>query len=103
MKRSVKINFEVNTKIKVGDSIRIFDGSSLSRKDDNRRSYYIVNSYPAIIGTNDDLNEIIGSVVETNITDQIHISNFDWGYLQDIVIKLGDSEFRTSSRMVKIV
>lgn len=103
MKRSVEVNFEINKKIKVGDSIKIFNGSSLSRKDDNERSYYIVSFYPEVTGTNDDLEEIIGSVVETNITDQIHISNFDWGYLQDIVIKLGDAEFRTSSRMVRIV
>jgi len=104
MKKSFKLKTYINNNIKIGDKIKIIDGSGLSSTmSDDNKDYYIIFSYPDYTKSNLNLKEIIGTVVQTNITDYILISNNDYAYLQDIVIELGEGRFRTCSAFLKPV
>jgi len=105
MKKSIKLHKCINKEIKVGDKVKIYDGSSLTLNvEDTDKSYYVVYEYPEITGLNMELQNIIGQVVETGIEDKITFREFgEWCYLQDIIVKLGNAQFRTASKMVRII
>ena len=89
--------------ISVGDSVFLTDGSALSLKSDDKfrfEKYYIVDSYPKITGDYHDLKNIKGTVTKVGIKNRIIYSGFSWCYVQDIIVKVGNAEFRTASKMV---
>ena len=90
----------INPNIKVGDKVRICDGSGLTRELDDDNHYYIINSYSHITKTDKNLKEIIATVVAININDSISITHAGFARLQDIIIQLGDAKFRTCSQFV---
>lgn len=99
MKKHFKVRRYINESIKVGDSIRIIYGSGLSSIG-NEMDYYIVFAYPNLTGSDKKLMHIVGTVVETGITDIITEPDLGYCYGTDIKIKLGDAEFYTCSWFV---
>lgn len=94
----------INPSIKVGDKIRIHDGSSITSVEFYPENIYIVFPYPAITGLHQDLKFIDGEVVEVGITNRFIPHDLcKCLYPQDIVIKLGKGLFRTSSAMVHLI
>ena len=100
MKQSIRINLNRNQDIKLGDTVRLCDGSSLANRDiDNR--FNIVSSYESVTGLKSELKHCDAEVIEVGVYDQVSVDGFlNSGYLQDIVIQIGKSFFRTSSRHV---
>jgi len=100
-KTSLKIKKYINPHIEVGDKIKLIDGSALSHIK-LKGDFYIIYSYPEITGTDALLKDIVGEVVETNIKNRGCFGDFHI-YVQDIVISLGKTKFRTCSKFVKVV
>jgi len=105
-KQFYKIIREVNKDIKVGDTVKLIDGSGLSNIDNPEKEYYIVFSYPDLTGIiRTALGQIECVVLETGITDIITSpNNFvkdSYCYGVDIRIKVGNTEFYTCSKFVK--
>lgn len=103
-----KINKDIDPSILVGDTVCLVDGSALSLKSDDKlpfTEYSIIYSYPKITGDYHDLRFIKGTVTKVGIKNRLIHSGFDWCccYLQDIIVKLGNAEFRTNSSMVQKV
>ena len=100
MKKSYKLSRHINSEIKVGDRIKIVDGSGLTSFKEI--DVYIIYSYLELTGSELKLKEIEGTVLETNIDNFIHpIHSLELAYLQDIVIELGNAKFRTSSNFIR--
>ena len=102
--RNYQVQKLIDKSIKVGDQVFLHDGSSLSLKSDDEKdltAYYIVFPYPELTGLGDDLMYIKSTVVETGVKDKAITSSVNnIAYLQDIVVKVGNAEFRTSSQLV---
>lgn len=97
MKQSFIVKKFINPAIKVGDKVRIIDGSGFSI-DNFEKEAYIILSYPELFGQNQKVKEIEFEVISINETDRI-ISTFDTCYLQDLVLKApnGQLVFNCSS------
>lgn len=101
-KQSLEIQLRRQVSIQVGDTVRIIDGSALSVKDDPDRVVSIVHPYPDTTGSEDILERIPCTVLEVGIINHVHpFEVCGIAYLQDLVIQVGDAEFRTNSRMVR--
>lgn len=101
--RTLKINKFIDKSIKVGDIIRIHDGSGLSLLNDlSTKDHYIVKAYPELTGSGLILKEIDGTVIDINIK-YIHsvpsIGSY-WCYKLDCIIQLGNAKFRTCSKFI---
>ena len=109
MKHSCTIRVEINPNIKVGDKVFLIDGSGLTlvKEDDSEdaNEYYIIFSYPDKTGSKLLLQSIEAKVIEVNVRDKIshRVDTLMNPLLQDIVVKVGDAEFRTCSKLVKKV
>lgn len=101
MKQSYRLLREINPKIKVGDKIKIFDGSGLTSFKDKK--VYIIFSYFDLTGLYEPLKDIEGTVLEVNVDDFVCTSHFETAYLQDVVIELGNAKFRTMSNFIQKV
>lgn len=108
MKRlTLTILSDIDKSIKVGDIVRLWDGSSIGI--DNHKPVYIINAYPELTGSEEILKNLDAIVVQTNIKDKVHYDSVMAGlsnpivFLQDIIIKIGNTEFRTASNMVRKV
>lgn len=101
MKKSYIIKKRINPDIKVGDYVKVIDGSSFSSVLEPLRTLYIVNSYSELTNVDTLIQDIIGHVIETKIDDAVLHSPTNNLYLQDIVIQLGKGLFRVSSKHVK--
>jgi len=114
MKKSMIIRTLIDKDIKVNDRVRVIDGSSLTylgkeylpnkaEYGDNPKECVIVESYPLLTGSTDKLKDIIADVIEISIKNRCTIPSFglDVGYLQDIVVKIGNGYFRTSSKLTR--
>jgi GTP-sensing pleiotropic transcriptional regulator CodY len=100
MKNTLTIKRYINPIIKIGDNVQFHDGSSISC-DTIDTDIYIVNAYPKLTGMTINLQAITGKVVEVGIDDKVLLfSSCDLVFLQDIVVELGNSKFRTSSAFV---
>jgi len=101
-KQSYKIRKFINPDIKVGNKVKLIDGSGLSVKDTEHEDVYIVFAYPVLTGSHERLKDIEAYVEEIDIEDIIIPSfGLDTAYLQDIVVKIGEGYFRTCSKFVK--
>jgi len=99
------IKHYIDPTIKVGDIVRLIDGSALTHEE---KKCHIVFSYPKLTGIHKKLKFIDCIVLKVNITNKIAIDpsftrNTKIVYLQDIKIKCGNAVFRTSSGMVSKV
>lgn len=105
MKNQFQLRQIKSQELKVGDVVRVYDGSSItSEKDD--KAIFIVHSYPELTGINNELKNIDAEVLKVGIDDL-----FCFGcprfkcepssiYRQDIQIKIGNGIFYTNSSMV---
>lgn len=103
MEKTNKIQSRVNKNIKVGDKVKIIDGSYLTVKGDNTQNPIIPFPLPEVTGTNEELNKIVGEVVESGITNYCTNPFLEKVTIQDIVVKLGNGLFRTSSKEVVLI
>lgn len=103
MKKTFTIRVYKDNNLKVGDKVRLVDGSGFTSIEDNTREVYIVVAYPNLTGSDVVLKELVAEVTEINITDKVCKGVLDNVYLQDIVVKIGEGFFRTSSGMVKSI
>jgi hypothetical protein len=102
MKREFKISKHINPEIKVGDKVKIFDGSALTCSDKPNAYIIIPNSYPEITGINEALMHIEGEVLDLN-QNTVCSAPIESYYLQDATIRLGDAKFRTCTAfLIKI-
>ncbi len=103
-KHSYKITQHINKSINVKDKVKLIDGSGLSLncKWDSpfAKNYYIVYDYPEITGLSTNLKNCIAEVIKTNITDIGLPGACNTFRIQDIIIKIGNAEFRTCSQFV---
>lgn len=99
-KISTKIYKYINPAIKVGDRVKMIDGSGLSVVGVND-DVYIVYDYPHITGLRLPLEELVAEVLEIGVDDYAIASSIpSKAYLQDIVIQIGEGKFRTCSSFV---
>jgi hypothetical protein len=104
-KCSYKIVSYIDPNIRVGEMVRLVDGSGLSLKSDDsitfpNKNYYIVDSYPEVTGIDKVLSKIDAKVVEIGINDYVVIG-VSSVYVQDIIIQIGEAQFRTCSQFVR--
>ena len=100
MSKSIKVNRVFSKEgLKVGDKVRVIDGSSLTSFK-TKRGVSIIETYEELTGINETLGSLIGTVTRVGVKDRIEQEhNFD-AYYQDLVIKIGSGKFRTASGMV---
>ena len=96
----LKLSRRINKDIKVGDTVRLTDGSGLTFDGDKK---LIIYSDPEITGSELKLLDLDFKVVETNVKDSIAASVCNTFYLQDIAIEINGKIFRTCSSFVKKV
>ena len=106
--KNLKIESLINKNIKLGNSVKFIDDSLMALKTDNKYlaskyniedSLLIINSYKELTNSENKLKDIIGIVIEINVKDYCSVG-YKSAYITDITVKLGDAEFRTSSKMV---
>jgi hypothetical protein len=89
----------INKDIKVGDTVKIVDGSGLTH---NGKRKYIYSSYESATKSKLPLSEMYFKVVETNVEDKIsETANPKTFYLQDLAIEFKGVVFRTCSAFVR--
>jgi hypothetical protein len=101
MKKSLRVISHRNPLIRKGDIVRVTDGSAFTYIQDTTLVVFIVFPYPELTGSTTKIKDLEAEVIETDITDMISSSSLDIAYLQDIIVKIGDGFFRTSSGMVR--
>lgn len=99
IKKQFKIKSYINPDIKIGDTVRLIDGSGLTHST-NIEDVYIIGRYPHLVNSNLPLSEMRFKVVNTGITDLVCEGVCDLVYLQDIKIEYEGSVFFTCSRCV---
>ena len=99
-KESYKFKEFIDFSIKIGDLVRLVDGSGLSCEFIDYP--IIVNSYH-ILNTTNTIEKLTGVVVNVNQKYVTLNSTADTCYLQDIQISINGVLFRTASRFVKNV
>jgi len=97
-KNSFEVKSHTNPSIKVGDQVKIIDGSSLSCIG-VKGDFYIVNQYPDETGSTKKLEDIVGTVLEVGITNFI-VPGYKTGYIQDARVSFGKAQFRTCSEFL---
>lgn len=101
MGKSLKIERYINPDIKVGDKVRIKDGSALHCITYPDRSFIIHNPYEEVFGVPDPMWDLPFTVVEANVEDYIDTFEIcNTAYLQDIVVEYNGVQFRTCSKFV---
>lgn len=95
----------IDPEIKVGDIVRVTDGSTLSTKDTSKytEDLYIVYDYPELTGSNLPIKELDAIVIETGVKDKVIVTSINFHvfiYKQDIVLQIGETEFRCASQLV---
>ena len=102
MKNGYKIKKYIDENINEGDRVLLIDGSGLTC-DNSDESIYIVCSYKELTGSSLNLKDLVGTIKEINVDDYVCNSCSNTVYLQDIVVTIGDSDFRTCSQFLKKV
>lgn len=104
-KHSKQIKKLIDEQIKVGDKVRLIDGSAVCCVEDADNEYYLIFAYPDKTGSTEILKDLEGTVIETGITDHVSLTLISdllsVVYLQDIVVQIGDANFRTASQLVR--
>ena len=113
MKTSIdisKVKTHINLAISVGDQVKLIDGSGLtlaSPQHGDDGEVFIVNAYYYLTHSKKPLKELSFKVIETSVTN--HILLYDSAnkhiehsmYLQDILIEVNGTRFRTCSAFVQ--
>lgn len=94
--KSKKIKRCINPDIKVGDIVRVWDGSGLSC-DKSEEQIYIILPYFNLTGSSEALKYLDFTVTKTNQSDHIVLGVLDNCYLQDVAIEYNGVEFRCCS------
>lgn len=102
-KQTFTLEKYIDTTIKAGDSIRVFDGSAFTPLNHIDEEYYIVLSYPELTGINAEIENIVGEVIFTGIENSICMGVLGTVYQQDLIIQIGHTLFRTCSKFVQKV
>lgn len=103
-KQSFNVDDKKVKELKLKQKVRVIDGSSLTSIDDNGLyDIYIVNHYPKLTGLYGELRNLDAYVVETNIKNHICSGVCGFGYLQDVLIKIGSGLFRCNSTHLEII
>lgn len=98
-KKSRELIYLIDHSIKVGDKVRITDGSALTC-DESDSDVYIVYAYPKLTGSIEKLKDIEGTVIATSINNRVCSGACDTIYLQDCIVQLGDAVFNTASGLL---
>jgi hypothetical protein len=98
-KGQYKIEQHINSDIKIGDKVKLRDGSGLTHSS-NDEGIYIVFGYPKLTGSKLPLMELEFTVVNTNIKDLVCMGVCGIVYLQDIEIEYNGCVFYTCSQFV---
>ena len=103
-KQSFFVDENKRKDLKVNQTVKLVDGSSLTSIDANGLyDVYIVNSYPKLTGINGELKTLKALVIETNLKNHICSGVIGNGYIQDTLIKIGDGLFRCNSTHLTII
>ena len=97
---SLRLKRHINQSIEVGNVVKLIDGSGLTHKNKNG-SYYIIYPYVDETGLEEPLENCYGVVTEKGLYNYITESVCRTAYMQDIVVKIGNAEFRTCSQFVE--
>ena len=98
--QTLKVEKYIDNSIKVGDFVKLIDGSGFTHAT-KKGTFYIINSYNDITGLPLNLQDIAAEVIECNINNHCCSGAFNTLYLQDIKVKIGNAEFRTASGFVE--
>lgn len=98
----------INPNIEIGDTVRVWDGSTFSIKNTTKhtKSLHIVYAYPELTGSNKPIKELVAIVVKTNVKNKgiVFSTGASWLiYRQDIVLLIGKTKFRCASKFVNKV
>lgn len=102
MKNQLKLRHLKEKTLKVGDIVRITDGSSLTAAN-YEDEVYIIFPYEKLTGREDKLKDINGVVIEIGVKGLFCKGSIGYIYSQDIAITLGTGIFYTHSSMVRVV
>jgi hypothetical protein len=97
-KETYRLQRIINDDIKVGDLVKLIDGSALTC--DKIERPIIVRSYENVLGSVLDLKLLTFKVIRTNIDNAIVYGVLDICYLQDIEVEYNNVVFRTASSLV---
>ena len=96
-KESFKIRNLINPSIKIGDVVKLLDGSGLTC--DEIQYPIIVRAYPDVLESTRRIENLIAVVVGIN-QEYVTSPSFNEVYLQDISITINGILFRTASQFV---
>lgn len=100
MKKSKLIKKLIDKNIKLGDTVFLKDGSALSSIEKPNEGFYIILPYPSLTKSELKLKELPAIVTEVEINNIVLAGNYDWCWLQDIIIDINGAKFRTASQCV---
>jgi len=99
MKNTRKLLKCFNPSIKIGDKVRLKDGSGLSVKNNDDMYVVIVCSYHSLTDSFQPLKDLTATVVEVGLEETVLITDHS-AYVQDIIIDINGCKFRTPSDFV---
>lgn len=95
--------FKYDGELKVGDKVRIYDGSALSI-DGQTTDIHVPFAYPELTGTDTILKEIECTVLEVGVKDKFVKGVLQYIYQQDVKLKVGNAvAYTASGALVKSV
>lgn len=104
MKKQFEVSYHINPDIKVGDIVRVWDGSALTSPEYPDKDFAIIYPYKDETGKEHSLKnldaEVIAVGVKSNATILQHPNIV---YFQDITIRIGNCTFNTCSNFVRKV
>jgi len=103
MKQTFEIKTHIDKDIKKGDLVYLIDGSGLSTYETEGQELFIVRSYPKLTNSNSLLKELLFKVIETDVKTNVCMGVLGCVRIQDIIIEINKTKFRTCSQFVKKV
>ena len=102
MKNQLKLRPLQEQTLKVGDTVKLIDGSSLTALNYDEE-VYIVFPYKKLTGTEERLKDIIAVVTDVEVEGLFCKGADNSIYKQDIELVAGTGIFYTNSSMVKLL
>lgn len=103
MKKKITLKKHINPSIKVGDKVRMVDGSAFSYSGKQTESLFITQSYPELTGLGANIEDIDATVLAVNINSVATLWGNSSAYITDIKLSIGNGEFFTCSKFVEKV
>lgn len=102
MKRTFRIDTNINSEVKVGDKVKLTNDETLTHMNYDG-SFDLLRKYP-VLGINQPLEDLVGEVIVTGITEfAVERDGKYVTYLQDIIVKVEGQNFRTTSGAVRVI